>query len=113
MRALRSSPGAGRGIVARILVLDDDELRVASGEAHLDVCGGELLVERQRRLGQEVEQSQLQRRRERVREAPRRLGCRIVAERRDRLEVRLDRLHVPGELHASQYDIILMSVKHQ
>ena len=102
-----------RRAVVRALVLDDHELGVASGEAHLDVGGGKLLVERQRRFGEEVEQPQLQRRGKRLRQAACRLGRRVVTECRDGLEVGLDRLHVRESSMARQYDIILMSVKRQ
>ena len=54
MRALRSSPGAG-GSSASDRLVDVDELRVATCEPHLDVSLDELAVERERRLGEQVD----------------------------------------------------------
>ena len=100
MRALRSSPGAGAGSGLVASLVDEHELRVAAGEPDLDVPRGELGVERERGLGEHVEEPQLERRLDRRREPL--AGCDrgLVAERGGCREVGLDGLHVTVDVHA-------------
>ena len=84
-------------------IVDEDELRIAPREAHLDVPGGELRVECQRRLGEHVEEPQLERRRDGSGQA---LACRsrgVVAERRGCREIGLDCLNVPFDVQVVEY----------
>ena len=67
MRAVSASSGDGGGRLG-LLVLDVDELGLAAGEANLDATR-DLGVERQRDLAEQVEQPQLERRLERLRES--------------------------------------------
>ena len=109
MRALRSSPGAG-GSSGGLGLVDEHELRVASGEPHLDVPVGELVVERERRLGEQVDQPQPERRLDRVRQAPR--AARRRPRRRARRRRRRDRAGSRRcESPCVEYDIKMMSVK--
>ena len=101
IRALRSSPGAGARLALAALVADEHEVGVAAGEPHLDVPGRELGVERQRRLGEHVEEPQLERRRHRRRETLAGRCGRLVAERCSRREVGLDGLHVSFDVHVT------------
>ena len=100
MRALRSSPGAGAAR-PRAAVVDEDELGIAAGEPHLDVPRRELGVERERRLGEDVEEPELERRLDRRRETLARGRGRLVAERGSRREVGLDGLNVSFDVHVT------------
>ena len=101
MRALRSSPGVGAPPRPRRTVVDDDELGVAPGQPHLDVTGRELRVECQRRLRENVEEAELERRGDRGCEALARRRGRLVAERGGRREVGLDCLNVSVDVHVT------------
>ena len=82
-------------------LLDKHELGIAPGEAHLDVTRRQLGVERQRRLGEDVEEPQLERRLDRGRETLAGGGRRLVAERGGLGEVGLDGLHVTFDVHVT------------
>ena len=101
MRALRSSPGAGAVGSAPPDVVDDDELRIAAGEPHLDVPRRQLLVERERRLGEDVEEAELERGRDRRCEPLARRRGRLVTECGRGREVGLDRLNVSFDVHVT------------
>ena len=79
---------------------DVDEVGVAAGEPELDVPVGELGVEPERRLREEVEQAQLQRRSGGVGETAAGLGHVVAAERCGGGEVGLDCGDVTCEIHA-------------
>ena len=111
MRALRSSPGVGAVSASSLRVVDDDEVGVAPGQPHLDVPGGQLGVERQRGVREDVEDAELERCRDGSGEALACRGRRLVAERGGRREVCLDCVNVPVDVHGSEYDIKMMSVK--
>ena len=98
MRAERaSSPEGAAG--SACLLLDVDELGLPAGETNLDPAGN-LGVERERDLVEEVEQPQLERGLERLREPPARLLRGLVAgERGGGGEVLLDRVDVGCQLH--------------
>ena len=78
----------------RRLVHDDDELRIASGESNFDASRVELAADLQGGLAEEVEQAEVERRRERLAQAASGLGGRLVSETGGRGEVLLDRLDV-------------------
>lgn len=65
------------------------------------MTGAELLVERQRGLGEHVEQPQLERRLDRGRERAPGLGGVLAAERSSGSEVGLNGEHMGGEIHAA------------
>ena len=111
MRALRSSPGVGAVSASSLAVVDDDEVGVAPGQPHLDVPGGQLGVERQRGVREDVEEAKLERCRDGSGEALACRGRRLVAERGGRREVCLDCVNVPVDVHGPEYDIKMMSVK--
>ena len=81
--------------------LDEHELGIAAGEANLDVPARELGVERQRRLGEHVEEPQLERRRDGRGEPLAGERRRLVAECGGRREVGLDRLYVSFDVHVT------------
>jgi hypothetical protein len=91
----------------------DDELRLATDEANLDLTGRKLGGDVEGRLAQELEQPELKGGAERVSEPTRRLRGRVVAERGSGCEVGLDCGDVRGQLHDINYDIIMASVKCQ
>ena len=101
MRALRSSPGAGGESASPRSIVDEDELRIAPREPYLDMPRGELGVERQRRLGENVEEPELERRSDRSREPLACHGGGLVAERSGCRKVGLDCLNVPFDVHVT------------
>ncbi len=97
IRAVRASSDAACRL--GLLVLDVDELGLAAGEANLDTTGN-LGVERQRDLAEEVEQPQLERRLERLRESlPGFLSCLAARQGGGVGEVLLKRLDIRCHLH--------------
>src|SRR5438093_1497921 len=97
-------PGGGSG---SRLVVHEDELGIAAGEANLDMAGRKLGREPDRHLGEEVEQSQMQRGLERLTEPARGLRAGLVAERGGCRQVRLDRLDMSCQFH----DVMMTSLK--
>src|SRR5581483_8342555 len=81
------------------LVADEDELRVAAGEPHLDPSVVELAVQLERRLAERLEQAPADRGLEGDREKLGGAGGRLVADRRDAREVFAERLDVSVDLH--------------
>ncbi len=105
MRAVRpSSAGGRRGC---LLVLDVDERGLLAGEADLDVARGELRADLERRLGQELEQAEPERRGERLAQPLRGGRDLLVADARQGGELGLQCLDVRIELHR---DIIMTSL---
>ena len=80
----------GRLGVGAVAILDEDEVRLAPRQAYLDVAGGKLRSKRQRRLGEDVEQTELERGLERRRQPLAGLGGGLVAEGGSGGEVGLD-----------------------
>src|SRR5438445_11779188 len=83
LREAQCDPGAL--VVARGCRLDgivglgyEDELRFTAHQPHLDVAPGQLTVDVERRLTEQVEQAQVQRRAERLPHPARRFGRRLV-----------------------------------
>jgi hypothetical protein len=96
----------------RSLIHDDHELRLATGETHLDPTGFELAADLESGLAEEVEKPEMERGTESLAQASSGLGGRLVSEAGGVRQILLDRLDVAIELHD---DIImtslLMSVK--
>ena len=88
MRPENSSPNADLTGVRR-LVVDDDELRVASGETNLDTPRLELAADLESGRPEEVEQTQMERRLKRIGPcgARRRPSPRLRAQQRPRAPV--------------------------
>ena len=105
MRAVSPSSAGGAG--ACLLVLDVDERGLLAGEADLDVTRTELRADLERSLGQELEQPQPQRGRERLAQPVRCDRDLLVADARQRGELGLQCLNVRIELHR---DVIMTSL---
>ena len=78
---------------------DDHELGVAACEADLDASGAELAADLQRRLAEEVEEAEVERRAEGLDQPLGGLRSRLVADSGGVGEILLDRLDVAIELH--------------
>src|SRR5205823_14036813 len=87
--------------------LDEDELGPLSGEADLDVAGGQLRVELDGRLREQVEQLQPQVRAERLTEPPGHLCRPLVPELGEALQVFLEPFQHDRQIHR---DITMTSV---
>ena len=96
IRADSSSP-TGAGALAG--GVDEDELGLLPGEPHLDVAGGQLRVELERGLREQVEQLQPQIRAERLAEAPGDLRRPLVAELGEAVQVFLEPFEDDGQIH--------------
>ena len=70
----------GRWLLGSAGLVHEDELRVATRHPHLDMAGVELRVEREGRLGEEVDQPETERRLDRVGEAAPAFGDVLVGE---------------------------------
>jgi hypothetical protein len=110
LQGLRQTEGdAGAEVVSRRRCrrlracgfVDDDELGIAAREPHLDVPRRELLVERESRLGEDVEEAELEGGRDRRGESFARRRRGLVTERSRGREVGLDRLNVSFDVHVT------------
>src|SRR5918996_1140592 len=81
------------------LVRHDNELRLPPGKPDLDARRVELAADLERRLAEEVEQPQVERRGERVRQPASRLGAGVVSAGGGSGQILLDGLDVAFELH--------------
>src|SRR6185503_11611116 len=117
-QAKRDPPGRLLAEAHRLRALrlfgDDHELGIAAREANLDATGLDLAADLERRLAEEVEQVEVECRRQRLSHAASRLRRRVVTERGGRSEVLLDRMDVAVELHCDiSMTSLLQSVKRQ
>ena len=101
MRALRSSPGAGGASGWPAPSSTRTSSGIATRQADLDVPRGELVVERQRRLGEDVEEPKLERRADGRGEALAGDGRSLVTECGGCREVGLDGLNVSFDVHVT------------
>ena len=97
IRAVNASSAGSSG--RRLLVADEDELRIAAGEPDLDPPFFELARELERRLAERLEEAPAEGGLERAREELGGAGGRLVADRRYAGEVFAERLDIAVDLH--------------